>query len=67
MQIIKFNLNDRILMKKKHPCGSFVFKVMRVGSDIRILCEGCKRDLTLPRITLEKSVKKILESDTQEN
>lgn len=60
MQIVKFSVEDRILMKKKHPCGSDIFKVLRTGSDIRICCEGCGRDLTLPRETLEKSVKKII-------
>lgn len=61
MQIVKFNVGDNILMKKKHPCGSDIFKILRIGSDIRISCSGCGRDITLPRETLEKSVKKIVE------
>ena len=41
-----------IEMKKPHPCAasSIKFRVMRVGSDIRIICENCGRDLTLPRV-----------------
>ena len=41
---------------------------MRVGSDVRIVCKGCKRDLTLPRVKLEKAVKRIYPSgeDAQE-
>ena len=65
MQIVKFNVGDRLMMKKKHPCGSDIFRVLRVGSDIRISCTGCARDLTLPRENLEKSVKKIIESATE--
>jgi hypothetical protein len=47
-------------MKKKHPCGSFLFRVARTGSDIRIICEGCGRDVTLPREKLEKSIKRVI-------
>jgi hypothetical protein len=47
-------------MKKKHPCGSFNFTVLRTGSDVRIVCEGCSRDITLPRITIEKNTKKVI-------
>ena len=54
------HLNDILHMKKAHPCGSKQFKVLRVGSDIRIVCLGCNRDMSLDRIKLEKATKKIL-------
>jgi hypothetical protein len=60
MDIIRINENDIIEMKKKHPCGSFLFRVVRTGSDVRIICEGCGRDVTLPREKLEKSIKRII-------
>ena len=63
MNIIKLSQGDKIQMKKKHPCSSDIFKVARVGSDVRIICDGCKRDLTLPRESLEKMIKKVI-SDT---
>ena len=56
---LKGMLINIIQMKKAHPCGSAMFRVLRTGSDIRIRCEGCGRDLTIPRIKLEKNVKKI--------
>lgn len=59
MKIVKFNVGDRLIMKKKHPCGSDTFTVARTGSDVRIICVGCGRDLTLPRTSVEKSVKRI--------
>ena len=46
-------------MKKKHPCGTDKFTVVRTGSDIRLVCAGCGRDLTLEREKLEKMVKKV--------
>jgi len=60
MDIIRINENDILEMKKKHPCGSFLFRVARTGSDIRIICEGCGRDVTLPREKLEKSIKRVI-------
>ena len=64
MQILKLGVGDVLEMKKPHPCGSKKFKVMRVGSDVRVICEGCGRDMTLDRIKLEKSVKQILNEKT---
>ena len=49
MEIIRFDVGDILVMKKKHPCGTEKFRVLRVGSDIRTVCTGCGRDLTLPR------------------
>ncbi len=57
--IPKLAVGDVLEMKKAHPCGSKQFTVMRVGSDVRIVCAGCGRDLTVPRVKLEKSIKKI--------
>ena len=49
MNIPKFSAGDRLELKKKHPCGSNLFTVVRSGSDVRIICDGCGRDMTLPR------------------
>ena len=60
MNIIKIKENDILQLKKAHPCGSDLFKAVRIGSDVRVICRGCGRDLTLPRQKLEKSIKKII-------
>lgn len=54
---------DIVELKKPHPCGSKTFKVMRTGSDIKIVCCECGRALTLDRIKLEKMIKKIISSE----
>jgi hypothetical protein len=66
MPIIHFSLNDSLILKKKHPCSSDTFRVLRVGSDIRIVCLGCGRDLTLPREKLEKMIKRVIASPDSE-
>ncbi len=67
MQTIpQISVGDILEMKKPHPCSkkSVYFRVLRVGSDIRIVCESCGRDLTMPRIKLEKGIRRIIhESD----
>ena len=60
MEIIKFKLNDIIELKKPHPCGSKQFRILRVGSEMRILCLGCGRDMVLDRIKLEKAVRRVI-------
>lgn len=59
MHIIKIAPEDIVELKKPHPCGSKLFRVVRVGSDVRVICTGCGRDMTLDRIKLEKSIKKV--------
>ena len=60
MNIIHFEVGDILVLKKKHPCSADKFKVQRSGSDIRIICTGCSRDITLPREKLEKMIKKVI-------
>jgi hypothetical protein len=61
--IIRFDVNDKLCLKKKHPCGSDVFTVARGGSDVRIICDGCGRDITLEREMLEKMIKKVIKTE----
>lgn len=63
--IPKFDVGDILELRKPHPCAknSFDFRVLRVGSDIRIVCERCGRDLTIPRIKLEKNIKRVVHTE----
>ena len=61
MKTVKLAVGDTIRMKMPHLCCSDVFLVLRVGSDIRIKCSGCGRDVTVPRIKIEKNIKMVNE------
>lgn len=50
-------------MKKKHPCGTDTFTVLRIGMDFKLRCDGCGHEVMLPRSKAEKNVKKIMRSD----
>ena len=61
--IFKLAIGDHIKMKKKHPCSSDEFTVLRLGSDVRIKCTGCERDLIIPREKLDKMIKKVISGE----
>jgi len=63
MQIIKFRVGDTIELKKPHPCQNKLFRVLRVGSEIRIVCLVCGHDMVIDRVKLEKATKKIISSE----
>lgn len=60
---MNYDLNDNIIMKKNHPCGSDTFKVIRLGADIKIKCIKCDRVIMIPRIELNKRIKKVIKND----
>ncbi len=53
-------VGDRLIMKKKHPCGENCFAVLRIGADFRIRCVGCGREVMLERVKVEKNIKKVI-------
>ena len=62
MNIIKFKIGDIIELKKPHPCGNKEFRVLRVGSEMRVVCCECGRDMNIDRLKLEKATKRIISS-----
>ncbi|MFK2826567.1 DUF951 domain-containing protein [Bacillus sp. B190/17] len=60
-----FDLHDVVEMKKPHPCGTNRWKIIRLGMDIRIKCEGCGHSVILPRKEFTKKMKKVI--DLSEN
>lgn len=59
-------LGDKLQMKKNHPCGCNIFKVTRIGMDLKIVCTKCGHEIMLPRTKVEKAIKKIIK-DNGEN
>jgi len=57
---MKLMVGDIIELKKQHPCGSKQWKILRAGMDFRIQCLGCNHQVMMPRLNLEKRIKKVL-------
>ena len=55
---MNYNLGDKVIMKKVHPCGSSEFEIIRLGADIKIKCTNCSRVIMLPRVDFNKKIKK---------
>lgn len=61
---MEINVGDIVKLKKKHPCGSTDWKVLRSGADFRIECTGCGHQIMLTRRALEKNVREVRKADT---
>lgn len=59
----EIRIGDRVQMRKKHPCGSDVWVIYRVGADIGMRCTGCDRRVLLARPVFNKQLKQILGHD----
>jgi len=62
----EFGLNDIVKTRKKHPCGSDLWQVIRVGADIKIKCQGCGRIVMLARRDFVKRLKQVVRKDLYE-
>lgn len=60
-------VQDRLKLKKQHPCGSFIWLTLRTGIDFRIRCEGCGHEVMLSREKLEKRVRRIYRGEQEIN
>ncbi len=54
-----YKLGTRLVMKKQHPCGNNIFEVIRLGADIKIKCINCGRTIMIPRVEINKKIKKV--------
>ena len=54
------SVGDKLIMKKKHPCGGNTFSVLRSGMDFKLKCDGCGHEIMLPRNKAEKNIKHII-------
>ena len=57
---MEIGLGDVVRLRKKHPCGSDEWQVVRVGADIRIKCLKCQRQVLLERGIFERRMKALV-------
>lgn len=63
---MEYGLNDIVVMKKVHPCGSYEFEIIRLGADIKIKCSKCGHVIMIPRIEFNKKIKKVIKNEKKE-
>ena len=57
-------VGDILKMKKKHPCGSSEWEVLRIGADFRLKCAGCGHQIMIPRVKAETNVKNVVRTES---
>lgn len=55
-----YKLNDHVIMKKQHACGTNEWTITRVGVDVKIKCINCGREIMMERLEFERKLKKVL-------
>jgi hypothetical protein len=57
---LELRIGDVIRMKKAHPCGNYLWEVTRLGADIGLTCQKCRRRLMLARSYLQRRVREVV-------
>jgi len=66
MEHIRYEIGDIVRLKKKHPCGSDTWKILRTGMDFGLKCEGCGHFVMMSRPKFEKMARAIIAKTPQE-
>ena len=59
MESVKYEIGDIVKLKKKHPCGSYEWEIIRVGADFRLRCLICDHQVMMARTVVEKNCRGI--------
>lgn len=62
---IEYALNDDVIMKKPHACGTNLWVITRTGADIKIKCKNCGREIMMDRLEFQRKLKKVIKNETQ--
>lgn len=54
-----YDVGDIVTLKKKHPCGSFDWEILRVGADFKLRCSVCGHEIMVKRSLVEKNTKNL--------
>jgi len=56
--MVEVQIGEILQMRKPHPCGSYAWKVVRLGAEIGLECLTCQRRILLTRRELAKRIKR---------
>jgi hypothetical protein len=62
--VIPWRIGDRARLRKPHPCGGDLWRVVRTGADIGLVCDTCGRRILLPRDEFDRQVRERLVGDS---
>lgn len=51
---LDLRIGDVLQLRREHPCGSRVWRVVRLGADIGLVCGGCGHRILMDRLDVER-------------
>jgi hypothetical protein len=54
--VLELLLGDVVRLRKRHPCGGDTWLIDRLGADIGLRCEICRRHVLVERRALERRI-----------
>ena len=61
-----YGLGDKLTMKKPHACGGNAWQIVRLGADVKLQCETCKKFVNVMRDDLKKRIKTAKAKENEE-
>ena len=59
--VLPLLLGDVVRLRRRHPCGADTWLIDRLGADIGLRCQGCRRHVLLERRLLERRLVEFVE------
>jgi hypothetical protein len=64
--MLELRLDDVVRLRKPHPCGSYDWRVVRLGADIGLKCVRCQRRVLLPIADVERRARSVARGESGE-
>lgn len=64
---MKYKVNDLVIMKKDHACGTNLWMITRTGVDIKIKCVNCNQEIMMDRLEFEKKLRRIINEEDKKD
>jgi hypothetical protein len=64
--MLELRLDDVVRLRKPHPCGSYDWRVVRLGADIGLKCLRCQRRVLLPIADVERRARSVTRAEAGE-
>lgn len=59
--VMDLRIGDVLRLRRRHPCGSIDWDVVRLGADIGLECKKCRHKVLIDRPTLQRRILSVIE------
>lgn len=65
MQKNNFQIGEKYILKKNHACGTNLWTIVKLGVDVKLKCNHCNHEITMPRVDFLKKIKKKVDDENE--